>query len=108
MDYDVMIVGAGVTGCAVARLLSRYEGSVAVLDRGYDVAEGASKANSGIIHAGFDAKPGTLKAKLNVAGAKCTRLCVKNWASPIPSPVRWSSALLTRIGEPWKSWCSRA
>ena len=70
MDYDVIIVGAGVTGCAVARLLSRYEGSIAVVDRGYDVAEGASKANSGIIHAGFDAKPGTLKAKLNVEGAK--------------------------------------
>ena len=81
MDYDVMIVGAGVTGCAVARLLSRYEGSIAVLDRGWDVAEGASKANSGIIHAGFDAKPGTLKAKLNVTGAKmypalCQELCV--------------------------------
>lgn len=81
MDFDVMIIGAGVTGCAVARLLSRYEGSVAVLDRGYDVAEGASKANSGIIHAGFDAKPGSLKAKLNVEGAKmysalCEELCV--------------------------------
>ena len=63
MNYDALIIGAGVTGCAVARLLSRYQGRLAVIDRGYDVAEGASKANSGIIHAGFDAKPGTLKAK---------------------------------------------
>ncbi len=70
MDYKIMIIGAGVTGCSVARALSRYEGSLAVLDRGYDVAEGASKANSGIVHAGFDAKPGTLKAKLNVEGAR--------------------------------------
>lgn len=69
MHYNMMIIGAGVTGCALARVLSRYEGSLAVLDRGYDVAEGASKANSGIVHAGFDAKPGTLKAKLNVRGA---------------------------------------
>ena len=81
MDFDILIVGAGVTGCAVARVLSRYEGRIAVLDRGYDVAEGASKANSGIIHAGFDAKPGTLKAKLNVEGALmypqlCKELCV--------------------------------
>ena len=70
MFYDVLIVGAGVTGCSVARVLSRYEGSIAVLDRAFDVAEGASKANSGIVHAGFDAKPGTLKARLNVEGAK--------------------------------------
>jgi glycerol-3-phosphate dehydrogenase len=68
MDYKMMIIGAGVTGCSLARVLSRYEGSLAVLDRGFDVAEGASKANSGIVHAGFDAKPGTLKAKLNTEG----------------------------------------
>lgn len=69
MDFDVLIVGAGVVGCAVARELSRYEGKIGVLERGFDVAEGASKANSGIVHAGFDAKPGSLKAKLNVQGA---------------------------------------
>ncbi|MEG0270723.1 MAG: NAD(P)/FAD-dependent oxidoreductase, partial [Clostridia bacterium] len=57
-------------GCAVARLLSRFNASVAVLEAGADVAEGASKANSGIVHAGYDAKPGSLKAKLNVEGAK--------------------------------------
>lgn len=70
MYTDILIIGAGVTGCSVARVLSRYEASIAVIDRGADVAEGASKANSGIVHAGFDAHPGTLKAKLNVEGAR--------------------------------------
>ena len=69
MTTDILLIGAGVVGCALARVLSRYEASVVVLDRGSDVAEGASKANSGIVHAGFDAHPGTLKAKQNVGGA---------------------------------------
>lgn len=67
---DVLIIGAGVIGCAVARALSWYDCAVAVVDRALDVAEGASKANSGIVHAGYDAKPGTLKARLNVRGAE--------------------------------------
>ncbi|MBR2822669.1 MAG: NAD(P)/FAD-dependent oxidoreductase [Clostridia bacterium] len=66
---DILIVGAGVVGCALARELSRFQVSVAVVDRGWDVAEGASKANSGIVHAGYDAVPGSLKAKYNVEGA---------------------------------------
>ena len=70
MKKDIIIIGGGVVGCAVARLLSRYEADVALLEGASDVAEGASKANSGIVHAGFDAKPGTLKAKLNVEGAR--------------------------------------
>ncbi len=67
--YDVVIIGAGVCGCAIARQLSRYKLDVCVLDRNSDIGEGTSKANSGIVHAGFDAKPGTLKAKLNVRGS---------------------------------------
>ena len=67
---DIIVIGAGVTGCAVARELARYDLSVMVLERASDVCEGTSKANSGIAHAGFDAVPGTLKAKLNVAGSK--------------------------------------
>ncbi len=66
---DILIIGGGVVGCAVARELSRYHASVVLLERGWDVAEGASKANSGIVHAGYDAVPGTLKARYNVAGA---------------------------------------
>ena len=65
---DVAVVGAGVVGCAVARELARWNLGVAVLEAGSDVAEGASKANSAIVHAGFDAKPGTNKAKFNVLG----------------------------------------
>lgn len=68
MIYDVAIAGAGVIGAMVARELSRYQLRVCVLEKGNDVACGASKANSGIIHGGFDPEPGTLKAELNVAG----------------------------------------
>ena len=67
---DILIVGGGVVGCAVARALSKRRASVTVLERGCDVAEGASKANSGIVHAGFDAKTGTNKARFNVEGSK--------------------------------------
>lgn len=66
--YDAVIVGAGVTGCAVARELSRKKGSFLVVERALDVCEGTSKANSAIIHAGFDAEPGSWKAKMNVLG----------------------------------------
>lgn len=68
--YDVIVIGAGVTGAGIARELSRYDWKVAVLERASDVCEGTSKANSGIAHAGFDAKPGSLKAKLNVEGSR--------------------------------------
>ncbi len=66
--YDAVIIGAGVTGCAVARELSRRKGRFLVLEKEQDVCEGTSKANSAIVHAGFDAAPGTLKAKMNVRG----------------------------------------
>lgn len=68
--YDVVIIGAGVMGCSIAKSLSKYELKMAVLEKGLDVCEGTSKANSGICHAGYDAKTGTLKAKLNVRGSK--------------------------------------
>lgn len=66
---DIIVIGAGVTGCTVARELSRYRWRVAVLDRASDVCEGTSKANSGIVHAGYDAAPGSRKALLNVQGS---------------------------------------
>ncbi len=68
MTYDVLIAGAGVIGGMVARELSKYNLSVCLIEKENDVAMGASKANSGIIHGGFDPEPGTLKAKLNVSG----------------------------------------
>ena len=66
--YDAAIIGAGVIGSAIARELSKYEMSICVVERDEDVCCGTSKANSAIIHAGFDAMPGTLKAKMNVLG----------------------------------------
>ncbi|MBR1739839.1 MAG: NAD(P)/FAD-dependent oxidoreductase [Ruminococcus sp.] len=66
--FDVLIIGAGVTGCAAARELSKYKLSVCVAERESDLCEGTSKANSAIVHAGFDAEPGTLKARFNVRG----------------------------------------
>ena len=86
MNKDIIIIGGGVVGCAVARLLSRYEGSIALLEAGSDVASGASKANSGIVHAGYDAKPGSLKAKLNVEGAKMYPALCAELGSPYSRP----------------------
>lgn len=63
--YDVVVIGAGVVGCAIARELSRYKLNTLVLEKENDVCCGTSKANSAIVHAGFDAKPNTLKGKLN-------------------------------------------
>ena len=70
MLYDVVVIGAGVVGTSVARFLSRYDLEVAVLEKEEDVCSGTSKANSAIVHAGHDAKTGTLKAKFNLLGSK--------------------------------------
>lgn len=66
--YDVAIIGAGVIGSAIARELSKYQANICVIEKEEDVCDGTSKANSAIIHAGFDATPGSLKAKLNTRG----------------------------------------
>ena len=68
--YDVIIIGAGIMGCAAARELSRWKVSTLVVDKSSDVAAATTRANSGIVHAGFDAKNGTLKAKYNVLGSR--------------------------------------
>lgn len=67
---DVIVIGAGVCGCAIARELSRRKANLLVVEREEDVCCGTSKANSAIVHAGFDAKHGTLMAKLNVLGSR--------------------------------------
>jgi glycerol-3-phosphate dehydrogenase len=67
-EYDVVIVGAGVVGSLIARALSRYRLSTLLLDKASDVGEGTTKANTAIVHAGYDAKSGTLKARFNLAG----------------------------------------
>jgi len=66
--YDIIVIGAGVVGSFIARALSRYHSRILLLDQASDVGEGTTKANTAIVHAGYDAKPGTLKAALNLAG----------------------------------------
>ena len=66
--FDVIVIGGGVTGCSILRELSKYDLKVALLEKEEDVCSGTSKANSAIVHAGHDAKSGSLKAKLNVRG----------------------------------------
>lgn len=82
MIYDVVIVGAGVIGGMLARELSRYELSVAVLEKDNDVAMAASRANSGIVHGGYDPIPGTLKAKLNSQGVELLFEAAKELSVP--------------------------
>lgn len=80
--YDIVIIGAGVVGGLVARTLSKYNLKICILEKENDVAMGATKANSAIVHAGFDAEIGSLKARLNVKGSEmmktvCEELGVK-------------------------------
>ena len=70
MNADVVIIGGGVVGCAIARELSAYNLKTVLLEKEEDVCSGTSKANSAIVHAGFDAEPGTNKAKFNILGSK--------------------------------------
>ena len=80
--YDIAVIGAGVVGGMIARTLSAYDLKICILEKAHDVAMGASSANSAIVHAGFDAKEGSLKALLNVRGSEmmeqvCRELGVK-------------------------------
>lgn len=93
--YDVIIIGAGVTGCAVARYLSRYQGSALVLERAEDVCCGTSKANSAIIHAGFDAAHGSLMAKMNVQGSRM----LPELAKELDFPFRTNGSLVVCMSE---------
>lgn len=70
MIFDVAVIGGGVCGCAIARELSKFKLDTVLLEAGSDIASGASKANTGIIHAGYDPHPGTLKAKFNAEGLR--------------------------------------
>ncbi len=73
MDKDVIIIGGGVVGCSIARFLSQYDLKLALLEKTEDVCSGTSKANSGIVHSGYDPEPGTNKAKFNIRGAELIR-----------------------------------
>ena len=93
--YDVIIVGAGVTGCAVARYLSRCQGSFLVLEREEDVCCGTSKANSAIVHAGFDAAHGSLMAKFNLRGSEL----MEPLSRELDFPYRRSGSLVVCMSE---------
>ena len=77
-SFDVLVIGAGVVGCAIARELSRYKLKIGVLEKEPDVAMGTSSRNSAVVHSGINYKPGTLRAKLNVKGnAMMDELCAQ-------------------------------
>lgn len=93
--YDAVIIGCGVIGCAVARYLSRFQGRFCLLERENDVCSGTSKANSAIVHAGFDAKAGTLMAKYNVLGSRM----MPQLAKELDFPFRRNGSLVLCLAQ---------
>ncbi|MCR5452495.1 MAG: NAD(P)/FAD-dependent oxidoreductase [Lachnospiraceae bacterium] len=89
--FDVVVIGAGVTGCAIARELSAYDINVCVLERGEDLCSGTSKANSAIVHAGFDAKCGSKKALYNVRGS----VMMEKLCKDLDVPYKRNGSLVT-------------
>lgn len=94
--FDVLIVGAGVIGGMLARQLSKYDLKVCMLEKENDVAMGATKANSGIVHGGYDPEPGTLKAKLNAEGVQK----LYDVADEIHAPYRKNGSFVCAFGTP--------
>ena len=93
--YDVVIIGAGVSGSASARELSRYRVNACVIEKTEDVCSGTSKANSGIVHAGFDAPEGSLMAKLNVEG----NLMMEELSKELDFPFKKNGSLVICLSE---------
>jgi glycerol-3-phosphate dehydrogenase len=93
--YDVIVIGGGVVGCAVLRELSRYDLKLLLLEREADLAEGVSKANSGVIHAGFNVPPGSLKARTNVAGLRM----IYDLADELGVPFRRTGKLVVALAD---------
>lgn len=93
--FDVCIIGSGVTGTAVAMELSRYALKIAVLEKEEDVCSGTSKANSAIIHAGFDAKEGSWKARMNLRGNER----IEQLAKELDFPFRRNGSLVLLLNE---------
>lgn len=92
---DVIVIGGGAVGCATARNLSRYHLKTALLEKASDICEGQSKANTAIVHGGYDAKPGTLKAKYNVLGNRM----FETICSELDVPLKWNTSLVVTFSE---------
>ena len=88
--YDVIVIGGGVVGCGTARELTRYSAKILLLEKTNDICNGQSKANTAIIHGGYDAKPGTLKAKFNVLG----NAMFDQLHEELDVPVQWNTSLV--------------
>ncbi len=93
-NYDVVIIGAGIVGSMVARALSKYNLSIAVLDREADVGMGQSTANSAILHSGHDPVPGTMKAIMNKRGNELWR----EYSKELNVPITESGAMIVAVG----------
>jgi glycerol-3-phosphate dehydrogenase len=93
--FDCAVIGAGITGCAIARRLCLSHRSVALLDACEDVAMGASRANSAIVHAGYDCAPGSLQARLNVEG----NVMFPAWCEELEVPLQRIGSLVAAFGE---------
>lgn len=98
-QYDVLVIGGGIVGGCILRELTKYYLRVALVEKGSDVAVGQTRANSGIVHAGFDAKEGTLKAKFNVEGNKM----MKALASDLSVPYEENGSLVVAFNEEEKT-----
>ena len=101
MDRDVVIVGAGVVGAAIARELARLDLSVTLLEAGSDVGAGTSKANTALLHTGFDSKPGTLESRLVARGCELLASYASRVGIPLERPgallVAWSDGAAGRV-----------
>jgi glycerol-3-phosphate dehydrogenase len=94
--YDVIIIGGGVTGCFIARELSRYDLNIALVEKEPDVCTGTSKANTALIHAGFNADSNKLKGRLNVRGNKLYHERVQH---ELDVPIEWLGAMVVAEDE---------
>jgi len=90
LNLDVAIIGAGVIGCSIARRLSRYDLAIGLIEAREDVAMGASRANSAIVHAGYDCEPFSHEARLNVRG----NALFERWCQELDVPFRRTGSLV--------------
>jgi glycerol-3-phosphate dehydrogenase len=94
-EYDVAVIGAGVTGAAVARRISRFDIRACLIDGAEDIAMGASRANSAIVHAGYDCPPGSVEAEMNVKG----NAMYDDWCRELDVPLRRVGTLVAAFSD---------